>query len=262
MNRVSRALFCYTPPAVRLSVLLIVLCLTGACRKPHEARLSEGDSAAASGRWDDARTKWEAAVSADASSAVAHARLGAALWHLDRRDDAQREWAEAVKLDATNEDALEGLARFALEARDAGAAVSLLSTISEPSSPSFKKVQARALLARGEPGDAAAALELASSNDADAESRYLVGCAELALRRFGDAQTTLDALLRAHPASPLGSYGLARLAAAQQRQTDVLLNLATAKAAAGSSWNAAHVAADPAFAFLATAPEFKALVGP
>jgi hypothetical protein len=59
----------------------------------------------------------------------------------------------------------------------------------------------------------------------------------------------------------LGGYGLARLAAAQSRQTDALLYLGEAKNAAGSSWNSERVAADPAFAFLAQTPEFKALVG-
>ena len=139
------------------------------------------------------------------------------------------------------------------------------SAVAAPVTTSFQLVLAQALLARGGPDDAAAALvaaqRAATASPGDPEVDYLVGSAQIALRRFSDAQGTLEALQRRHPDSPLGSYGLARLAAAQSRQTDALLHLSAARAAAGSAWNPERVAADPAFAFLISAPEFKALVG-
>lgn len=254
-------MICYIARAVRRLILVSVLCVIGACRKPVEARLAEGDSAALAGRWDEALGRWEAARDADPGSPLVHARLGAALWHLGRRGEAEASWREAVRLEPGCEDAHEGLARLALEARDAGAAMIELSNVAAPGSPSFRRVKARALLARGADGDALAALELASSLGDDAESTYLVGSAQLALKRFSDAQATFEGLAKSAPASPLGAYGLARTAAAQNHQADALSYLSTARSLAGASWKPELVAEDPAFTFLATAPEFKALVG-
>lgn len=251
-------MFCYIARAVRRLVLVIVLIVTGACRKPVESRLAEGDAAALAGRWDEARAKWEAARELEPGLSLVHARLGAALWQLGRRDDAAAAWREAIRLEPACEDAREGLARVALEARDAGAALEALTPIAEPASPTFQRVKVRALLALG---DAQTAFELASALGDDAESRYLVGSAQLELKRFADAQATFETLSRVHASSPLGTYGLARTAAAQNRQPEVLSNLATSKSLSGTAWRAEDVAADPAFSFLAAAPEFKALVG-
>lgn len=251
-------MFCYTAPAVRRLILVIVLCATTACRKPVEARLAEGDAAALAGHWDEARAKWEAARELEPSLPLVHARLGAALWHLDQRDEAANAWREAVRLEPACEDAHEGLARLALEVRDAGAAMEELKSIAEPSTLSFKRVKVRTLLALG---DGQAAFDQASTLGDDAESRYLLGSSLLALKRFGEAQSTFEALSRTHPSSPLGTYGLARTAAAQKHQPEALSNLATSKSLSGSAWRADEVAADPAFSFLAAAPEFKALVG-
>ncbi|MGV3623073.1 MAG: tetratricopeptide repeat protein [Archangium sp.] len=243
---------------MRRLVLVIVLIVTGACRKPVESRLAEGDAAAQTGRWDEALTKWQAARELEPESSLAHARLGAALWNLNRRDEAAAAWREAVRLQPSSEEAHEGLARVALDARDAGAALEELNAVSEPSGASFNRVKVRALLLNGE-GERA--MELAASFGDDAESRYLVGSAQLATGRYAEAQATFDALSRSHPTSPLGAYGLARTAAAQNRQVEALSALATSKSLSGAAWRADDVAADPAFSFLLTAPEFKALVG-
>lgn len=251
-------MFCYIARAVRRLVLVIVLIVTGACRKPVESRLAEGDAAAVAGRWEEAREKWEAARELSPESALVHERLGAALWHLGKKDEATVAWREAIRLEPACEDAREGLARAALDAHDAGAAIEELAPVTEPASRSFLRVKARALLARG---DAQAAFDLASTLGEDAESRYLLGSAQLELNRFADAQITFETLSRVHASSPLGTYGLARTAAAQNRQTEVLSNLATSKSLSGTAWRADEVAADPAFSFLAPAPEFKALVG-
>jgi tetratricopeptide (TPR) repeat protein len=245
-------------------VPVVALCALCACQKPLEARLQAGDAAARAGKWDVARTQWTEATQLDPRSPVAFAKLGVALWELGLKDDAATAWAEAVAIDPNAEDAVSSLARLDLERADAGAAVGRLLLVQAPVTTSFQLVLARALLARGAPDDAAAALvaaqHAASATPADPETDYLVGSAQIALRRFSDAQATLEGLVRRHPGSPLGSYGLARLAAAQSRQTDSLLHLSAARAAAGSAWNPERVASDPAFAFLVAAPEFKALV--
>ena len=246
-------------------VLAFALSALCACQKPLDARLQAGDTAARAGKWEDARARWTEATELDAHCAAAFAKLGVALWELGRKDEAASAWSQAVALEPSGEDALEGLARLDLERLDAGAAVSRLLTVPAPAATSFQLVLAQSLLARGGPDDAAAALvaaqHAAAASPADPEVDYLIGSAQIALRRFSDAQATLEGLQRRRPESPLGSYGLARLAAAQSRQTDALLHLSAARAAAGSGWNPERVAADPAFAFLLSAPEFKALVG-
>ena len=253
------------PRAVSRLVLASALCaLLCGCQKPLEARLQAGDAAARAGKWDVARTQWAEAKQLDPHSAVAQAKLGVALYELGLKDEAASAWSAAVAIDPNAEDPVSSLALLDLEHLDAGAAVDRLRLVQGPVSVSFNRVLAQALLARGAPDDAAAALvaagKAAAVSPGDPQNEYLVGSAQIALRRFSDAQGTLEELQRKHPNLPLGSYGLARLAAAQNRQTDALLHLSAARAAAGSGWNPDRVAVDPAFIFLTPAPEFKALV--
>lgn len=251
--------------AVSRLVPAIALCaLLSGCQKPLDARLQAGDTAARAGKWDVARTQWTEATQLDPRSAVAHAKLGVALFELGLKDEAGAAWSAAVAIEPNAEDAVSSLARLDLEALDAGAAVERMLLVQAPVTATFNRVLAQALLARGAPDDGAAALaaatRAASASPGAPENEYLLGSAQIALRRFSDAQGTLEGLQRKHPHLPLGSYGLARLAAAQNRQTDALLHLSAARAAAGSSWNPERVAADPAFVFLTPAPDFKALV--
>ncbi len=251
-------------PAVSRLLLAFALCALCACQKPLDAKLQAGDAAARAGKWDVARAAWAEATQLDPKSALAHGKLGVALWELGLKDEAAVAWHAAVAIDPNEEDAVGSLARLDLERSDAGAAVERVLLLRGPVSPAFHLILTRALLARGGPDDAAAALvaaeHAAAAGPFDPEAAYLVGSAQIALRRFSDAQGTLEGLQRRRPELPLGSYGLARLAAAQSRQTDALLHLSAARAAAGSAWDPQRVAADPAFAFLSTAPEFKALV--
>jgi predicted Zn-dependent protease len=245
-------------------VALLALCALCACRAPLERTLQAGDEAARAGKWEEARAAWAEAASLDEKSVAARVKLGIAQYELGRRDEAAATWTAALALDARSEAALEVLARLELERGDAGAALARLDAVKAPTLAGFHLTQARALLARGGPDDAARALAAAQKaaglQPGELEVDYLIGCAQIGLKRFADAQGTLESLARRHPESPLGSYGLARLAAAQGRQTDTLLHLAAARTASGSGWNPALVAADPAFAFLTAAPEFQALL--
>lgn len=244
-----------------LSCSLLVL---SACQSAFDTFMQRGDDAAHRAKWAEARDAFSEATKANPSSAPAHARLGMAAWLVGDRPLALKEWGEAVALEPANALALEGLARASLEAGDAAAVVSSLDKLDAPTG-TLRLTLARALLARGQDGDAVRALELAKAallaSPDDPEARYLLGSAQIALKKYADAQGTLDELQRQHPKSPLGSYGLARLAAAQGRQTDTLLHLREARDVSGSSWNPERVAADPAFGFLAATPDFKALVG-
>lgn len=234
------------------------------CQSAFDTFMQKGDAAAHQNKWTDARDAFAEAVKVNPQSAPAHAKLGVAAWLAGDRPLALKEWGETVALEPTNALALEGLGRASLEVGDAGAVVSSLDKVTNPAG-TLRLTLVRALLARGGDGDAVRALELAraalTEAPTDAESQYVLGSSLIAVKKFADAQATLDELQRQHPKSALGSYGLARLAAAQSRSTDTLLHLREAKEVAGSSWNSDRVAADPAFAFLAATPEFKALVG-
>lgn len=241
----------------RACLTLILAGVWLGCEKPVDSHLRRGEAAARTADWSLAAKEWDEATRLDDHCAAGFARRGLAAIELGQSGDAERYWRRAIELEPGNAIASEGLARLALDAADAGAAV-LLVNEAQP------LTRARALLARGAPGDAAAALETAQRFSAsapdDPAALYLIGSAQLALQRFGDAQGTLDNLQRKHPASPLGSYGLARLAAAQSRSTDTLLNLRAARGVSGASWDPERVAADPAFGFLASTPEFKSII--
>lgn len=227
--------------------------------------MREGNAAARAGQLEEARKAFAAAVEADPSSARARTLLGNALFQLGKVDEARAAWGAALERDAASADAVAGLARLDSESGDAGAALTRLGTLGASDGPTVRLERARALLLRGLDADAAQALveteAVLAKEPASPEGQYLRGCALVVLKRYADAQGAFEALQRAAPRSPLGPYGLARLAAAQSRVTDTLLYLAAARTAAGPAWKAERVAADPAFAFVSGAPEFQSLVG-
>ena len=236
-----------------------------ACARPAERELARGNEAAAAGRLDEARAAYEAAAGLDPSSARAQALVGNARWSSGDRAGAAQAWQAARALEPRHPLATRGLALAALEAHDAGAALEELGQLEGPPGPEVRLLRARSLLARGAPGDAEQALAdaeaAAAANPGAAEPGYLVGSAQVALRRFADAQTTFEQLQKAQAKSPLGAYGLARLAAAQSRSTDTLLYLKQARAVAGPAWSPDLVGSDPAFTFLAESPDFRELLG-
>ncbi len=177
--------------------------------------------------------------------------LGNTLMSLKKTDEAAREWQVAASLDG----AREALALVALSVADAGGALEWVAGL--PSS-NARVIKARALLALGQPTDALNTLEGVTGVDAT----YLRGSALIVLARFADAQAMFDSLQRDAPKSSLGPYGLARLAAVQNRAADALLYLKSAKATAHPTWDAEAVAADPAFAFLSASADYKELLKP
>ncbi|MCC6336675.1 MAG: tetratricopeptide repeat protein [Myxococcales bacterium] len=251
-----------------VGVALMCAAVVG-CRKPGEAKLREGNAAAKAGRLEEAQRAYAQAVKQLPFEARPRVLLGNALFELGRHEEARAAWTGAVERDAASVEARLGLARLALEANDAGAALEQLTGPADGVDPALlaqrETLRGLALLARGASGDAEAALTAAQDALSSAPdgplALYVRGGALLVLGRYSDAQAALEQLQLKHPTSPLGPYGLARLAAAQGRATDVLLQLQAAKAAAGPAWKADRVAADPAFVFLSTSEGFLALVG-
>lgn len=256
--------------AVSFRIAALAWALSGlvACSRPGEREIARGNEAARAGRFDEALQAFELAAQADPASARPHALLGNTLFRLGRKPEAVRAWQAALTVDPALPDALLGLSRASTEALDCAAALRRLSLLprSVAETAEARAVRALALLARGSTGDAdqalADALWALERSPGSPETTYLVASAQLALHRLAEAQTTLEALQRQLPASPLGSFGLARLAAAQSRGTDALIHLRAARAAAGSAWNPDAVAADPAFAFLLQDPAFRELNRP
>jgi tetratricopeptide (TPR) repeat protein len=246
-----------------LVVFLGVLPAVFACPSATERHLQEGHQQARNGRWAEAATAYEAAAKANPGNASARALLGLAHLRLNHPSQAATAFDEALQRDAASTEARVGLGALALDARDAGAALSIVDTVTEPVAAI---IRGRALLLRAEAGDGERALQIAREiialEPGSVEARYLEGCALLALTRYAEAQTRFEALQRMSRDSAFGPYGLARVAAAQRRSTDVLLYLKAARAAAQGGWRPQAVAVDPAFAFLAGSSAFTDVVGP
>jgi tetratricopeptide (TPR) repeat protein len=237
--------------------------VASACPGSAERHLQAGHQHARKQAWQKAVEAYEAAAAADATCARCLSLAGLANQRLGRPEAAADAFSRALAIDRAEAGAHVGLGALAVEAADAGAALTWLEAVTTPEA---EVVRGRALLLRGGPGDADAALTSAraalAALPASVEARYLEGSALLALTRYAEAQASFETLERTARDSPFGPYGLARVAAAQQRSTDVLLYLKAARAAAPQAWQARAVAADPAFAFLAGSPAFTDAVGP
>jgi tetratricopeptide (TPR) repeat protein len=238
----------------------VFLALGSGCPSTAERQVQAGHAAAKAGRWGEAVSAYQAASAADPSNARTKALLGVAALAANDSARASAAFSEAVATDRSLVEARLGLAQLAVAAADAGAALDWLDGVD---SVRARLVRARALLLRGAAADAAKALDETQQalavEPGSTLARYLEGSALLALGRFGEAQTSFEAAEK-DPASPLGAYGLARLAAAQRRATDTLLYLKAARTRSGAAWRAADVVADPAFAFLLGTPGFTEVV--
>ena len=240
----------------------VLLVLSVGCAEPGANAIGKGNRAALEGRYDEAVVAFQEAVTQAPQLARAHALLGNALWAGGKNVEAVASWTEALKLDPNQLDAALGLSRGELQTGATGAAIDRLSIalVKAPGRSDLRTARALALVRRNAEGDVAKANEDAEAafraSPKDPDVLYTRGSVLIAAHRFNEAQSTLDALERAWPHSPMAPYGLARLAAAQSRKTDVMLHLRAARAAAGSNWQPAPVAADPAFAFLKDDPDF------
>lgn len=233
-----------------------------ACVEPGAASIARGNRAAIEGRLAEAVASFEQACVEAPGLARPHALLGNALWAEGKSPEARLAWQDALKLDPDQLDAALGLSRLDLQRGDATAAVDRLASalVKGSSRADLRAGLALAFVQRNGEGDLTRALgeseRAARTAPKNPDVLYTRGSVLTAAHKFEEAQATLDLLERADPRSPLAPYGLARLAAAQARKTDVMLHLRAARTAAGANWQPAPVAADPAFAFLKDDPDF------
>ncbi len=240
----------------------VLLSLSVGCAEPGTGAISTGNRAARAGHYDEAVVAFEQACAQAPTLARAHALRGNALWAAEKKAEALAAWTQALKLDPTQVDAALGLARNELQTGATGAAIDRLTAalVKAPGRSDLRTARVLAWVSRNAEGDLGKANEDSElayrAAPKDPDVLYTRGSVLIAAHRFDEAQSTLDALERASPHSSLASYGLARLAAAQSRRTDVMLHLRAARAAAGSQWQSAAVVSDPAFAFLKDDPDF------
>ncbi len=240
-----------------LAPLALLVC---ACADPGQAALDEGNRLAAQGLWVDARASFERAASAAKLPGRARLQLGNALLMLDAGTDAQAAFEKVLAAAPDSLDAELGLARVDLSLGKANDAIARLDRVMPRAGrrADLPTLRALALLARADPGDFERALtdttQAVSAEPRDLSALYLRGSAQLALSKYADAQSTFDTLERLQPKSPVPAWGLARLAAAQGRRADVILHLRTAVARGAAT---SDLARDPAWAFLASDPDFR-----
>jgi tetratricopeptide (TPR) repeat protein len=239
-----------------------LLLLGVACAEPGAAAIQKGNRAALEGKLDDAAVAYRQACTEAPKLARAHALLGNALWAQGKAPEAGAAWKEALELDGAEPDSVLGLARLELSQGDSTAAIGRLSAALAKGSgrADLRAELALARVQRNEEGDLTQALgdseQAARAAPKDPDVLYTRGSVLTAAHKFAEAQAVLDLLERTYPRSALAPYGLARLAAAQGRKTDVMLHLRAARTAAGEAWKPEPVAADVAFAFLKSDPDF------
>jgi Flp pilus assembly protein TadD len=225
------------------------------CQDPADRLLNDGNRTAHAGQLDHAREVLTRAVQSRPDDVRSRVLLGNALAAVRDGPAAKAQYAAAIGLDSSCAAARIGLARLALAEDAPDDALRTLQPL--PASPEAKLWRARAVLARGQAGDADRALDELKGLSSP-EAAYLEGLALVVAHRFSDAQVALDAL---EPrAAPLAHYGLARLAAAQNRPAEVLRHLAATRRAMGAGWDPLAVASDPAFASLRENPDLVALL--
>jgi tetratricopeptide (TPR) repeat protein len=240
----------------------------GACPEPDTAARLHGNVAARARRFAEARGAFEEAVRAVPTAPQNHVLLGNVLFALRSFPEAAAAWKNAISLDAQEPSARLGLARWAIQTGASAKALRELHALpaSEQRTVGARCVSALALLARGLPGDAQEALlQARAALEVEPDSHdaaYLEGSSLLALSLLTEAQVAFEALQRRAPPTPLGSYGLARVAAAQGRSADAILHLQVARRVAGATWAPRSVLNDPAFVFLSTDTSFLDLTQP
>jgi tetratricopeptide (TPR) repeat protein len=242
----------------RAGAVIAVMILAG-CSAPGDAEIAEGNRLAAQGRLDDAAASFRVAAS-KTKTARSRELLGATLHTLGKLDEARAAWLEAVQLEPeSSAEAQLGLSRIDSENGDQVAALDRLDRLlqRQPRRSDARLVRAVVYLRRNGDGDVDRALddtEMAlKALPQSADAMYARGNALLAANKKDEARAMFERMPRGYESA----WGQARVAAAQQRHTDVIVHLREAKAAADAGWVPQRVREDPAFRYLWDDPEFS-----
>jgi Flp pilus assembly protein TadD len=244
----------------------LVLALVLVCAACDSARVNDGHSAAAAGKWREAAEHFVAAVKEEPNRAqlwvfLGHARLGAG-----DPNAAREAYQKARSLDPSLVPAQLGLARVAVSNQEWSVSLDLLAPLVKGPSPDPEALTLMAMTALGNGGPVNLSLALRMVDRAlavhpdDPSLRYLKGCALVAARRYDEAQRVFDQLEQRSGQEIWGVWGQARLAAAQGRKADVLLHVRRAGALKASTFDTAKLLQDPAFTFMKDDPDFLAVL--
>lgn len=252
-----------------LCAALGALTLLAGCEDRGQALVARGNAFAERGEFNDAAKAYEEAARLSPAQARPLELLGNVKLEQADLPAARAAFEQALKLNPGSVEALVGLGRIEGDNGKLEPALDYLSRAAAVSDDGSYAMlwQAVYLLRRGTPADLEVALDRAdhalAQNSADPSWLYLRGNALLARKDFMQAKTAFEALLKAAPGSPLGDYGLARLAAAQKDRLGALTQLRQAREKSRDAPTALpneQVRTDPAFLFLQDDPDFSQLV--
>ncbi|MBI3181968.1 MAG: tetratricopeptide repeat protein [Myxococcales bacterium] len=254
-------------PSTLGSLLTAGAFLLTACTEPGQTEIARGNVLASRGEHEQAIEAFRAAVAAAPGKARPQELLGHALFDRKRLVEARAAYEGAARSEPRAAiEARIGLARIDAEEGKLDQAIARLDEVlaGEPSNLYALLSRGNLAMRRGGPGDAeraitdtAEAMRIAPKNPS---ALYTRGCAFLAAQDPKAAGEAFELLKKAHPTSPLGPYGLARVAAASGRETDVVLHLRETKAKAKGlpgAWDPEEIRKDPAFQFVKDKKDFQ-----
>lgn len=240
-----------------------------ACGYPGQREVSRGNELASAQKFEEALAAFREAARIDPRAARPRQLAGHALLAVRRFREARAAYEEALQRDPKGApEAKIGLARIDAEEGSVDLAILHLGEILSTEPRNTYALLSRATLAmrRARPADQDMALgdtaRAVSIDPRGVAALYTRGCALLFVRKPAEAEEAFQLARALHPESPLGPYGLARLAATRADKVAVLINLREAqrRSSASGAWESAEVRSDPAFAFLDGDPDFTALL--
>lgn len=254
-----------------LRSLLPAACLFAvACNEAGPTEIARGNVLVSRGKTAEAIEAYQAAARELPHKAQPRELLGHALLDQKRYAEARAAYQDAVAVEPPAIEARLGLARLATETGDLKEAFEQLDQVLRVQPQNLYALLSRANLELKRGGDADLEQALVDTGRAvslDAKSEPVLfarGEAFLATRRLDEARQAFELLRKEHPRSPLGWYGLARVAAAAGDRATAIADLQKARASAAEQkqpWKPDEVRADPAFRSLSADPAFASAVG-
>lgn len=241
-----------------------------ACSEPGQTEMARGNALASRGQLDQAIEAYRAASAAASGKARPRELLGHALFGRRRLAEARGAYQEALRLEPPALEARIGLSRIEAEEGKLDQAIERLGEIlsAQPRNLHARLSRAHLYLRRAGAGDAQRAIEDTAlamrAAPKNASVLYTRGCAFLAAGEASGAREAFELLGRAHPDSPLAPYGLARVSAAQGKETDVVLHLRQTREKAQrlpGAWEPEQIEKDPAFQFIKEKKDFQEVFG-
>lgn len=257
-------------PLPFLLPLLLLLLVAPGCQEQGQTEIARGNILASRGQVDEAAAAYRAAADRAPRDATPRLLLGNLLADHGRADEARAAFEDALRVDPKALEAKLGLARLHVARGEIDPAIALLSEVIDADQGNLYALLSRAQLSlrRGGPTDVERALQDTARammvDERNASVLYTRGLAFLAAGKPDEASEAFRLLGKAHPRSPLSSYGLAKVAASRGDLDGALAALKESREKAGgmgpTAWKPEEVRQDPSFVRLREHPQFSAVV--